>query len=86
MSAAPVNVVLNLDFGPFVKAMEKVAASAARFARTWAKAGYSAGDHHVDRIVQDCSRRRLSVEETALRLLVAADVAEVLDRRPGGAR
>lgn len=39
------------------------------------------GTCHVDRIARDCATRRLPREQTALRLLVASDLAEVLDAR-----
>ena len=34
---------------------------------------------HIDRIMRDCIARRLPVETTALRLLVASDVADVIE-------
>lgn len=38
------------------------------------------GDQHIDAIVRDCLVRRDDQATTATRLLVAADLADVLDR------
>ena len=43
---------------------------------------YTPGEHHVERIARDCLDRKLPAEVTERRLLVAADLAAVLD---GGA-
>lgn len=40
----------------------------------------TAGERHIDATVRDCLDRRSPVAETDLRLMVAADVAAVLDR------
>lgn len=42
-------------------------------------ATYTAGDRHVNRVVQDCLDRRLDVATTRMRLIAAEVVAEVLD-------
>lgn len=39
------------------------------------------GEHHIDAIVHDCLARRLDVTTTARRLMVAADIAAVIDGR-----
>jgi hypothetical protein len=39
----------------------------------------SRGALHIDRIMRDCADRRLDVETTRIRLMVAADAAVVLD-------
>lgn len=51
------------------------------FARFNRRATDTPGDRHIDRIARDCADRRLPVEDTARRLMVASDAAGVLDGR-----
>jgi hypothetical protein len=79
MSATPMSVSFNIDVRAFVRAMKKTRRAAVRFERSFARNRYSPGDRHIERIVRDCLNRRQSPEVTARRLLVASDLAAVLD-------
>lgn len=83
MSASPVTVDISVrGLGQWQAASARSRAATLTLVRPLKRILYSPGDHHVDSIARDSLDRRLSPEVTALRLLVAADLADVLD---GGA-
>lgn len=72
----------DLMTGASIIARARLAATTRNLCRPLHRITYTPGDHHVERITRDCLDRGLDPETTALRLLVAADLADVLD---GGA-
>ena len=76
MVARTTTVHLVLDVAPFVRALKRAAAGVARVF-------YTPGDRHIESIVRDCLDRRLPVDVTARRLMVASDIAQLLDADRG---
>lgn len=86
-----VHVTLTLDTSPLEQALAQMAQmvrairEATRIGQilrriSW-RSRLTQGEHHIDAIVHDCLARRLDVTTTARRLMVAADVAAVIDGR-----
>lgn len=76
MSAAPIHIT---DEARFNAAMRRGAHSVRRFNMRLTRLRDSAGDRHIERILRDCGTKRQDVETTARRLMVASDIAQVLD-------
>ena len=65
---------------------QRVTSTKAKLLRPIDRILYTYGEHHVDRVARDCLDRRLDAKTTALRLLVAADLAAVIDVEDWSAR
>lgn len=74
-------VSLVADTRQIVTGLLAMKRSIRRFGRALIRANDTTGDKHIERIILDCARRRLPVETTARRLMVASDIAQVLDGR-----
>lgn len=74
---------LKAAFAPFVQAMRPVVAAVRtiglRYRMALVRASATEGDRHIERILRDCVAKRQDVETTARRLMVASDIAQVLD-------
>lgn len=78
---------LKVEVTPFMEAMERLTRSLQeinwgrlnRAISAWQKRPPTPGDRHIDRIVKDCMTRRLPTDVTARRIMVASDIAGVLD-------
>lgn len=79
MSTSNVAVTIDVDVSGFMAAMERARRAVGRLRRMAWFATATPGDRHINRIARDCLARRLPAEETALRLMVASDLAAVLD-------
>lgn len=81
-------VVLDLDTTEFAAGMARAARAVKDLRASLRSVGRAArgafdttGDRHIERIMRDCAARRLPVDVTARRLMVASDIAQVLDGR-----
>ena len=79
-------VAIKVDASGLERALRKLNGHLREFAIGFRRAGrngwrmrLTAGEQHIDRIARDCAARRLDAATTARRLLVAVDVAAVID-------
>lgn len=71
-------LVIRGDHTGFVAGWRTITGNRASF--TFRHPVMTPGAEHIAAVLAHCAQRRLTVEQTALKLLVAADFADVLDR------